>query len=92
MHDAAAGGAAAASAMLAGGASGGSGAALVAAGTGATGAGSDNPLAAVLLLLGEPLDLLQYGPERTCLVFEQGNFNAQVREWQKGQAGGWVVA
>ena len=46
---------------------------------GALGANSDNPLAAVLTLLDEPLDLISYGPDRTCLVMPQGNFKAQVR-------------
>lgn len=40
---------------------------------------SDNPLSAVLTLLTEPLDLITYGPERTCLVFPGGVFKAQVR-------------
>jgi hypothetical protein len=40
---------------------------------------SDNPLAAVLELLDEPLDLIAYGPERTRLVFPEGSFNAQVQ-------------
>jgi hypothetical protein len=32
----------------------------------------------VLELLGEPLDLIGYGPHRTRLVFPEGSFNAQV--------------
>lgn len=39
---------------------------------------SDNPLHAVLTLLGETLDLLPYGPDRTWLVFPEGTFKAQV--------------
>eukprot|EP00775_Hariotina_reticulata_P013799 gene13799-13920_t len=45
---------------------------------GAMGTCSDNPLAAVLTLLDEPLDLISYGPDRTCLVMPQGNFKAQI--------------
>jgi hypothetical protein len=40
---------------------------------------SSNPLAAVLRLLGQSLEMIPYGPDRTCLVFPQGTFNAQVR-------------
>eukprot|EP00879_Flechtneria_rotunda_P011024 GHRR01011519.1.p1 GENE.GHRR01011519.1~~GHRR01011519.1.p1 ORF type:complete len:266 (+),score=72.07 GHRR01011519.1:472-1269(+) len=46
--------------------------------SGALGSVSDNPLAAVLVLLEEPLDLMPYGPERTCLVFPGRAFRAQV--------------
>lgn len=38
----------------------------------------DNPLAAVLQILGQPLDLIPYGADRTCLVFPEGTFRAQV--------------
>jgi hypothetical protein len=42
---------------------------------------SDNPLSAVLELLGEPLDLIGYGPDRTRLVFPEGSFDAQVSKY-----------
>lgn len=60
----------------------GSGAALAASIEGSSssrGARSpDNPLAAVLQILGQSLDVVPYGPDRTCLVFPEGTFKAQV--------------
>jgi hypothetical protein len=38
----------------------------------------DNPLSAVMQILGVALDVIPYGPDRTCLVFPQGTFRAQV--------------
>lgn len=53
---------------------------------------SDNPLTAVLRVVGEPLDLITYGPERTCLVFPEGSFRAQVSQHAvpRGREGGGV--
>lgn len=39
---------------------------------------ADNPLAAVLNILGESIDVIPFGPDRTTLVFPQGRFTAQV--------------
>lgn len=79
---AAAAGAAAAAAQLApssGGSGGGGGSGLRAAAGGRRPRVADNPLTAVLALVGEELDLIPYGPEATSLVFPEGTFRSQAR-------------
>jgi hypothetical protein len=85
-------GAAAAHEELARGAAAGSAVAAAAGAGGAPSSGGcgDNPLAVVLGLVGEALDLIPYGLERTRLVFPQGQFDAQARR-AGGFFGGGLV-
>lgn len=68
----------AAAAAVAGGADAAAAVAEQGSSSSSSGRSPDNPLAAVLQILGQSLDVIPYGPDRTALVFPEGTFRAQV--------------
>jgi hypothetical protein len=71
-------GAAVAASIAGGGSSSSSSSRIRRSGSSSGARSPDNPLSAVMQILGQSLDVIPYGPDRTCLVFPQGTFRSQV--------------